>query len=128
MQCFFVCVCVHTQSCLTLCSSMQNGPVFTSAFQPSLSNTHKKTDRSVSQFSRSVVSDSLRPRESQHARSPCPSPSPWVPIKNNSFKGITRHLYPFHYLIQKSCFTMPFFMCTLRNPQCSNSKSIKISL
>ena len=27
------------------------------------------------QFSRSVVSDSLRPHESQHARSPCPSPS-----------------------------------------------------
>ena len=27
------------------------------------------------QFSRSVVSDSLRPRESQHARPPCPSPT-----------------------------------------------------
>ena len=27
------------------------------------------------QFSRSVVSDSLRPHESQHARPPCPSPS-----------------------------------------------------
>ena len=95
--CVCVCVCVHTQSCLTLCSSMENGPVFASAFPPSLSNTHKKTDR-------------------------------WVPIKNNSFKGITGYLYSFHYLIQKSCFTMPFFMCTLRNLQCSNSKSIKISL
>ena len=30
------------------------------------------------QFSRSVVSDSLRPRESQHARLPCPSPTPGV--------------------------------------------------
>ena len=28
------------------------------------------------QFSRSVMSDSLRPHESQHARPPCPSPSP----------------------------------------------------
>ena len=28
------------------------------------------------QFSHSVVSDSLRPHESQHARPPCPSPSP----------------------------------------------------
>ena len=28
------------------------------------------------QFSRSVVSDSLRPHESQHARPPCPSPTP----------------------------------------------------
>ena len=30
------------------------------------------------QISRSVVSDSLRPHESQHARPPCPSPSPGV--------------------------------------------------
>ena len=28
------------------------------------------------QFSHSVVSDSLRPHESQHARPPCPSPTP----------------------------------------------------
>ena len=34
------------------------------------------------QFSRSVVSDCLWPHESQHARPPCPSPSPgfWYPI------------------------------------------------
>ena len=31
------------------------------------------------QFSRSVMSDSLRPHESQHARPPCPSPTPRVP-------------------------------------------------
>ena len=30
------------------------------------------------QFSRSVMSDSLRPHESQHARLPCPSPTPGV--------------------------------------------------
>ena len=30
------------------------------------------------QFSHSVVSDSLRPHESQHARPPCLSPTPWV--------------------------------------------------
>ena len=30
------------------------------------------------QISHSVVSDSLRPHESQHARSPCPSPTPRV--------------------------------------------------
>ena len=30
------------------------------------------------QFSRSVVSDSLRPRELQHARPPCPSPTPRI--------------------------------------------------
>ena len=30
------------------------------------------------QFSHSVVSDSLRPHESKHARPPCPSPTPGV--------------------------------------------------
>ena len=36
------------------------------------------TQHSSVQFSCSVVSDSLRPRESQHARPPCPSPTPRV--------------------------------------------------
>ena len=36
-----------------------------------------KTIRS-DQISRSVVSDSLQPHESQHARPPCPSPTPGV--------------------------------------------------
>ena len=30
------------------------------------------------QISHSVMSDSLRPHESQHARPPCPSPTPGV--------------------------------------------------
>ena len=30
------------------------------------------------QFSRSVMSDSLRPHELQHTRPPCPSPTPGV--------------------------------------------------
>ena len=34
--------------------------------------------QSVSQFSHSVVSDSLRPHELHHARPPCPSPTPGV--------------------------------------------------
>ena len=33
---------------------------------------------SSAQFSRSVMSDSLRPHELQHARPPCPSPTPRV--------------------------------------------------
>ena len=35
-------------------------------------------DFSSVQFSRSVVSNSLRPHESQHARPPCPPPTPRV--------------------------------------------------
>ena len=39
-----------------------------------------KTESTISsvQFSHSVVSSSLRPHESQHARPPCPSPTPGV--------------------------------------------------
>ena len=36
------------------------------------------------QFSRSVVSDSLRPHESQHARPSCPSPTPGVHSNSQS--------------------------------------------
>ena len=36
------------------------------------------THLSSVQFSRSVMSDSLRPHESQHARPPCPSTTPRV--------------------------------------------------
>ena len=36
------------------------------------------TQFSSVQFSHSAVSDSLRPHESQHARPPCPSPTPGV--------------------------------------------------
>ena len=37
-----------------------------------------RTDFSSVQFSCSVLSDSLRPHELQHARPPCPSPTPGV--------------------------------------------------
>ena len=39
-------------------------------------NFFLKPKKLGSQFSRSVVSDSLPPPESQHARPPCPSPTP----------------------------------------------------
>ena len=41
-------------------------------------NQHIDKHFSSVQFSRSVVSDSLRPHESQHTRPPCPSPTPGV--------------------------------------------------
>ena len=43
------------------------------------------------QFSRSVVSDSLQPHESQHARPPCPSPTPGV-HSDSCPSGHWRHL------------------------------------
>ena len=42
------------------------------------STTWEAWTRCSVQFSRSVVSDSLRPHESQHARPPCQSPTPGV--------------------------------------------------
>ena len=39
------------------------------------------------QFSCSVVSDSLRPREPQHARPPCPSPTPGVHSDSRALCG-----------------------------------------
>ena len=39
-------------------------------------NRHEHTE--IPQFSRSVVSGSLQPQELQHARPPCPSPTPRV--------------------------------------------------
>ena len=40
--------------------------------------SHKRSSFSSVQFSRSVMSNSLWPHESQHARPPCPSPTPRV--------------------------------------------------
>ena len=41
-------------------------------------NFYSSVQISSVQFRRSVVSDSLQPHESQHARLPCPSPTPGV--------------------------------------------------
>ena len=43
-----------------------------------LIGSHYRMVISSVQFSRSVVSNSLRPHEPQHARAPCPSPTPGV--------------------------------------------------
>ena len=58
-------------------------PQFKSNNSSALSFLHSPTLTSIHQFSsvqfsRSVVSNSLRPHESQHARPPCPSPTPGV--------------------------------------------------
>ena len=57
------------------------------------------------QFSHSVVSDSLRPHESQHARPPCPSPTPGVhpdshPLSQWCHPAISSSVVPFSYCAQ----------------------------
>ena len=68
------------------------------------------------QFSCSVMSDSLRPHESQHARPPCPSPSPGVHSDSHP-------LSPWcHPAISSS--VVPFFSCPQSLPA---SKSFLMS-
>ena len=65
------------QLCPTLCDPMNRStPGFPVHHQlPQFTQKYKiRSD----QISRSVVSESLRPHESQHARPPCPSPTPGV--------------------------------------------------
>ena len=45
---------------------------------PSMGQLKLSVKFSSVQFIRSVVSDSLRPHDLQHARPPCPSPTPGV--------------------------------------------------
>ena len=61
----------------------------------------RKQDFNMSlQFSRSVVSDSLRPHEPQHTRPPCPSPTPRVfpnpcPLSRWCHPAISSSVVPF---------------------------------
>ena len=55
------------------------------------------------QFSHSVVSDSLRPHESQHARPPCPSPTPGV---HSNSRPLSRWCHP-----AISSSVVPFSSC-----------------
>ena len=55
------------------------------------------------QFSHSVMSDSLRPHELQHARPPCPSPTPGVypnscPLSQWCHPSISSSVIPFSHL------------------------------
>ena len=62
-----------------------------------------KNQFSSVQFSHSVMSDSLRPHESQHSRPPCPSPTPGV--HSNSRPSIPWY----HPAISSS--VIPFYSC-----------------
>ena len=64
--CVCVCVCIYTY--MHVCTYIYT---HTDVY------THRETYIS-DQISCSVVSDSWLPHESQHARPPCPSPTPWV--------------------------------------------------
>ena len=69
-----------------------------------------------SQFSRSVMSDSLRPHESQHTRPPCPSPTPGV---HSDSRPSSQRCHP-----AISSSVIPFSSCTQSLPA---SKSFPMS-
>ena len=77
---------------------------------------HNCTHLSSVQFSHSVVSDSLWPHESQHARPPCPSPTPGVHSKS---RPSSRWCHP-----TISSSAIPFSFCL---QSCSASGSFQMS-
>ena len=81
------------------------------------------------QFSCSVVSDSLRPHESQHARPPCPSPTPRVhsdsrPSTQRCHPAISSSVVPFSSCLDNFLLFFFFFVmaciiwsCNVRYPE-----------
>ena len=63
------------------------------------------------QFSRSVVSDSLRPHESQHARPPCSSPTPGV--YSNSCP-LSRWCHPTNLILSRPLLLPPSVFPSIR--------------
>ena len=85
------------------------------------------TSLSSVQFSRSVVSDSLQPHESQHARPPCPSPTPGVyscPSSQWCHPAISSSVIPFSSRLQSFPASGSFQMSQLFT---SGGQSIGVS-
>ena len=81
------------------------------------------------QFSRSVVSDSLRPHESQHARPPCLSPTPGVhpdshPLSQWCHPTISSSVIPFSCLQSGSFKMSQFFVSGGQSTGVSASASV----
>ena len=79
-------------------------------------NFASRTFLSSVNFSRSVVSDSLWPHESQHARPPFPSPYPWVhshscPLSQWCHPAISSSVVPFFSCPQSLPASKSFLMC-----------------
>ena len=68
-----------------------------------------KSSFSSVQFTQSVMSDSLQPHELQHARPPCPSPTPGVHPNSHP---LSLWCYP-----DISSSVVPFFSCTQSLPE-----------
>ena len=74
----------------------------------------KWTEWTSVQFSHSVVSESLLPHGLQHARPPCPSPTPWACSNSCPLSQwcqgymIMKNIIILQNWVQPCCFTLPF--------------------
>ena len=89
----------------------------------------KQCGQSVSQFSRSIMSDSLQPHELQHARPPCPSPTPEVysnscPSSQWCYPAISSSVVPFSSWLQSFPASVSFQMSQFFS---SGGPSIEVS-
>ena len=85
--------------------SLRVGHDWVTSLSLSLFNMRPREEFSSVQFSRSVVSNSLRPHESQHARPPCPSPNPRAysnscPLRQWYHPTISSSVVPFSSCLQ----------------------------
>ena len=92
-------------------------------------STQCSGDISSAQFSRSVMSDSLRPHEPQHARPPCPPPTPGVhpnscPLSQWCHPTISSSVVPFSSCLQSFPTSGSFQMSQLFT---SGGQSIGVS-
>ena len=63
------------------------------------------------QFSRSVVSDALQPHESQHARPPCPSPTPGIKLRLTSIESV---MPSSHFILFRPLLLLPSIPPSIR--------------
>ena len=98
----------------------ENGYMYMHGWVPSLFtwNYHHIVNQLSDQISRSVVSDSWRPHESQHAGPPCPSPTPRVYSNSCAFSRwchptISSSVVPFSSCLQSFPASGSFLMSQL---------------
>ena len=85
------------------------------------------------QFSRSVVSDSLRPHGPQHARPPCPSPTPGVhsnscPLSRWHHPAISSSVVPFSSCLQSFPASGSFQPYTLNSINCTSQEAAALKV
>ena len=86
----------HQEASISHLSSIRGQTGWKTPSQKTNQSDHM--DHSSAQFSHSVVSDSLQPHESQHARPPCLSPTPRV--HSNSCPSSRSSVVPFSFCPQ----------------------------